>query len=155
MFYLKLWHRSHSTVCSTSIAILLLVSSSLSLAGCNPRLIAMIYTCADWMCCSLFVNYIFWNFFGSKYLYFVQVDGMDALAVKQACKFAKEFALKNGPIVSKLTSHLYLYFLRIFLAFRNDSFILCYIIIDFSILIILSRFSQLDHAPIIRLDRRK
>lgn len=25
---------------------------------------------------------------------------MDALAVKQACKFAKEHALKNGPIVS-------------------------------------------------------
>lgn len=37
-----------------------------------------------------------------KYLYFVQVDGMDVLAVKQACKFAKEHALKNGPIVSKL-----------------------------------------------------
>lgn len=29
-----------------------------------------------------------------------QVDGMDALAVKQACSFAKEHALKNGPIVS-------------------------------------------------------
>ncbi|RVW47175.1 Pyruvate dehydrogenase E1 component subunit alpha, mitochondrial [Vitis vinifera] len=28
-----------------------------------------------------------------------QVDGMDALAVKQACRFAKEHALKNGPIV--------------------------------------------------------
>lgn len=27
---------------------------------------------------------------------------MDALAVKQACKFAKEHALKNGPIVSTL-----------------------------------------------------
>lgn len=25
---------------------------------------------------------------------------MDAFAVKQACKFAKEHALKNGPIVS-------------------------------------------------------
>ena len=25
---------------------------------------------------------------------------MDALAVKQACNFAKEYALKNGPIVS-------------------------------------------------------
>lgn len=33
-----------------------------------------------------------------------QVDGMDALAVKQACKFAKEHALKNGPIVSTLIS---------------------------------------------------
>lgn len=30
----------------------------------------------------------------------IQVDGMDAFAVKQACKFAKEHALKNGPIVS-------------------------------------------------------
>lgn len=29
-----------------------------------------------------------------------KVDGMDALAVKQVCKFAKEHALKNGPIVS-------------------------------------------------------
>ena len=29
-----------------------------------------------------------------------QVDGMDVLAVKQACKFAREHALKNGPIVS-------------------------------------------------------
>ncbi|KAJ0037460.1 hypothetical protein Pint_23093 [Pistacia integerrima] len=28
----------------------------------------------------------------------LKVDGMDALAVKQACKFAKEHALKNGPI---------------------------------------------------------
>ncbi|KAB2017374.1 hypothetical protein E1A91_D08G159200v1 [Gossypium mustelinum] len=26
------------------------------------------------------------------------LDGMDALAVKQACTFAKEHALKNGPI---------------------------------------------------------
>lgn len=30
----------------------------------------------------------------------MQVDGMDVLAVKQACKFAKEHALANGPIVS-------------------------------------------------------
>lgn len=29
-----------------------------------------------------------------------QVDGMDAFAVKQACKFAKDHALKKGPIVS-------------------------------------------------------
>lgn len=84
--------------------------------------------------------------FGSKYLYFVQVDGMDALAVKQACKFAKEFALKNGPIVSKFTSFLYLYFLNLCLDFRNDSFILCYITIDFSILIILSRFLKWTHT---------
>ena len=27
---------------------------------------------------------------------------MDVLAVKQACRFAKEHALKNGPIVSLL-----------------------------------------------------
>ncbi|KAK1286633.1 hypothetical protein QJS10_CPB20g00307 [Acorus calamus] len=26
------------------------------------------------------------------------VDGMDALAPKQACKFGKEYAVKNGPI---------------------------------------------------------
>lgn len=25
---------------------------------------------------------------------------MDALAVKQACRFAKDYALKNGPLVS-------------------------------------------------------
>ncbi|KAL0372417.1 UNVERIFIED_CONTAM: Pyruvate dehydrogenase E1 component subunit alpha, mitochondrial [Sesamum calycinum] len=31
----------------------------------------------------------------------LKVDGMDAFAVKQACKFAKEHALKNGPIVSR------------------------------------------------------
>ncbi|PWA91265.1 pyruvate dehydrogenase (acetyl-transferring) E1 component, alpha subunit, subgroup y [Artemisia annua] len=33
----------------------------------------------------------------------LKVDGMDAFAVKQACKFAKEHALKNGPIVSSLS----------------------------------------------------
>lgn len=31
---------------------------------------------------------------------------MDAFAVKQACKFAKEHALKNGPIVSSHNSFL-------------------------------------------------
>lgn len=30
----------------------------------------------------------------------IKVDGMDALAVKQAVKFAKEYALQNGPLVS-------------------------------------------------------
>ncbi|XP_073117937.1 pyruvate dehydrogenase E1 component subunit alpha-1, mitochondrial isoform X1 [Elaeis guineensis] len=29
----------------------------------------------------------------------LKVDGMDAFAVKQACKFAKDYALKNGPLV--------------------------------------------------------
>lgn len=28
-----------------------------------------------------------------------QVDGMDCLAVKQAVKYAKEYALQNGPMV--------------------------------------------------------
>jgi len=49
---------------------------------------------------------------------------MDALAVKQACKFAKEHALKNGPLVRTYTTDLsvclyfpsyvrrYFYFLR-------------------------------------------
>ncbi|GAA0175492.1 dehydrogenase [Lithospermum erythrorhizon] len=32
----------------------------------------------------------------------LKVDGMDAFAVKQACAFAKEHVLKNGPIVSIL-----------------------------------------------------
>ena len=29
---------------------------------------------------------------------------MDALAVKQACMYAKEHALKNGPLVSKCST---------------------------------------------------
>ncbi|KAL0876248.1 hypothetical protein Bca101_025953 [Brassica carinata] len=33
----------------------------------------------------------------------LEVDGMDAFAVKKACKFAKEYALKNGPIFSRRT----------------------------------------------------
>ncbi|PPR98712.1 hypothetical protein GOBAR_AA21955 [Gossypium barbadense] len=36
-----------------------------------------------------------------------EVDGMDALAVKQACKFAKEHALKNGPIILEMDTYRY------------------------------------------------
>jgi pyruvate dehydrogenase E1 component alpha subunit len=32
----------------------------------------------------------------------MQVDGMDVLTVKQACKFAKDHAVANGPIVSTM-----------------------------------------------------
>jgi len=31
-----------------------------------------------------------------------QVDGMDVLAVKHAVAYSKEYAIKNGPIVSGL-----------------------------------------------------
>lgn len=52
----------------------------------------------------------------SCYMFLIlqQVDGMDALAVKQACRFAKEHALKNGPIVS-----FYLSCCLNFLLFKN------------------------------------
>jgi len=43
-------------------------------------------------------------------LYSVQVDGMDVLAVKQACKFAKEHAVANGPIVSTINLCCFLLF---------------------------------------------
>ena len=69
--------------------------------------------------CCLIVIYqwccFLWNMVCHMFWILKQVDGMDAFAVKQACKFAKEHALKNGPIVRKLISHLhhsmFLYFL--------------------------------------------
>lgn len=45
---------------------------------------------------------------------------MDALAVKQACTFAKEHALKNGPIVS-----LFIQLLPVFHFFLFNNLLLC------------------------------
>ena len=143
IFYIELLYSSHSTLCSTFVAILLLVSGSSKIGGLQFLIDNYICTCAGWIYTVVFFREHLFSHFGSK---FVQVDGMDALAVKQACKFAKEFALKNGPIVSKFTSYLCLYFLNLCLAFRNDSFILLYVIAAFSNFIILSRFLKWTHT---------
>jgi pyruvate dehydrogenase E1 component alpha subunit len=37
----------------------------------------------------------------------IRVDGMDILGVKEATRFAREYALKNGPIVLEMATYRY------------------------------------------------
>lgn len=51
---------------------------------------------------------------------------MDAFAVKQACRFAKEHALKNGPIVS-LSIYFSIFKCSVF------PFVVCHILCEFTL----------------------
>lgn len=37
----------------------------------------------------------------------IKVDGMDAVAVKQACAFAKDYVLENGPVILEMDTYRY------------------------------------------------
>lgn len=49
-----------------------------------------------------------------------QVDGMDVFAVKQACKFAKEHALKNGPLVSTSIRFIFIWWCYCFILAKRS-----------------------------------
>ena len=46
------------------------------------------------------------QFQARNYIQGIWVDGMDVLAVKNATAFAKDYALKNGPIVMEMVRRL-------------------------------------------------
>lgn len=39
--------------------------------------------------------------------YLLQVDGMDVLAIREATKFCREYALKNGPVLIEAATYRY------------------------------------------------